>query len=211
MIDCPNVAMRESLPELLHEELEGDVLAEVEAHVAGCAACAAELDVLRRARAAMRGAYQPRIDTAAIVAALPRPSRRAAEGTPTARARSPLAWRIAAALAVVSLGGLSFAVARSPLGHSPVAVGGDSGGAAVALPAASETTLAAATPSADGPAVDARQRAGLTTGGGVSDLGDAELQALLGDLERLEAAPVAEPDALSGSRLVSGAVIGSED
>ena len=207
MTDCPNVEMRELLPELLHEELDAATRERVERHVATCGDCAAELALLRSARSALRAAYQPRIDVASIVAALPRPTGRRSAWDGTGSARSPLAWRIAAAVAVVSLGGLSFAVARSPFGASvgapSVAVGGDSGAARATAPFG-ETALAVATPAS-------ARRVGLTTGGGLSDLGDTQLETLLGELEQLEAAPAAEPDALTGSRLVAGTTIGSED
>jgi hypothetical protein len=50
MTDCPNVDVRERLPDLLQGALGPGLRAAVLAHVAQCADCAAELDVLRRAR-----------------------------------------------------------------------------------------------------------------------------------------------------------------
>jgi hypothetical protein len=49
----------------------------------------------------------------------------------------------------------------------------------------------------------------LTAGGGVGDLADEDLEALIGALDRMEAAPHAEPDAGGFARIVSGATGGS--
>lgn len=207
MTDCPNVEVRELLPELLHEGLDAAARQRVERHVATCGDCAAELALLHDARTALRASYRPRVDTAAIVAALPRPGGRASLLRGAGSARPRVAWRIAAAVAAIALGGLSFTVARSPFGASSgapaVASGGDSGEAAAVSAVFGETALAVATP--------APRPVGLTAGDGLGDLGDRQLETLLGELDRLEAAPAVEPDALTGTRLVAGTTTGSED
>lgn len=96
MSDCPNVEMREALPELLHGRLDVVQATRVREHLAACAECAAELELLER----VRGAYAtaPEIDTAAIVRALPAPRAR--------RLYSLGVLRLAAAIAVVLAGAL---------------------------------------------------------------------------------------------------------
>ena len=53
MTDCPNVEMRELLPELLHDHLPVAERMRVEAHVGECEACMSELALLRSARRAL--------------------------------------------------------------------------------------------------------------------------------------------------------------
>ena len=107
MRDCPNGEMRDRLPELMHNRLDGESLRVVQAHVAGCADCRAELALLEQLRAAPAA---PRIDTSRIVAALPRyravPAWRRAMGSGQLRA--------AAAAIVLLLGGYSL-LQRGPV------------------------------------------------------------------------------------------------
>ncbi|HVZ77544.1 MAG TPA: zf-HC2 domain-containing protein, partial [Gemmatimonadaceae bacterium] len=63
--------MRDLLPDLLNGTLDAGARAEVEAHVASCADCRAELDMLRAIR---RAAPQPAVNVARIVSALPAPA-----------------------------------------------------------------------------------------------------------------------------------------
>ena len=94
MSDCMNIEVRERLPEWLHDALPAGERAVVDAHLATCADCAAELEVLRVAMATMRARPVPRIDTRAIVAALPKP----ASARPVARRSFAHQWRIAATI-----------------------------------------------------------------------------------------------------------------
>ena len=56
MTDCPRADVRDLLPDFLHGTLAPEARAAVAEHVAGCAACSAELGVLRAARAVMHRA-----------------------------------------------------------------------------------------------------------------------------------------------------------
>ncbi|HEY9429135.1 MAG TPA: zf-HC2 domain-containing protein, partial [Gemmatimonadaceae bacterium] len=51
MVDCPRDDIRDLLPDLVHDQLEPEARARVEQHLADCAACAAELELLRALRA----------------------------------------------------------------------------------------------------------------------------------------------------------------
>jgi hypothetical protein len=72
MSECRNEDLRDLLPDLAAERLASSERARVASHVATCAACTAELELLRAARRVMsRGV--PVVDVARIVAALPHP------------------------------------------------------------------------------------------------------------------------------------------
>ena len=164
MSDCLNVEIRELLPEYLNGALSATRRAEVEAHVAGCAECADELTVLRLVREAY-AAGAPAVNVNAIVAALPRKSAR-----PAIRSwRRSHAFQIAAAVSFIALGGISLAVARSFFNGN--------------TPAVQVDTMIASS-GAETPAI--------SFAGGVSDLGDEDLEALLTALETIEALPVTE-------------------
>jgi anti-sigma factor RsiW len=170
MSDCLNVEIRELLPEYLGGTLSASRRAEVDAHVASCAECADELAVLRLVREAY--AESLAVNVQAIVAALPRKSPRAVRtvraGAPVGRSWRQHAFQIAAAVSFIALGGISLAVARSFFNGNPSAIAPD--------------TLVAM--NAETPAI--------SFAGGVSDLGDEDLEALLSALEEIEALPVTE-------------------
>src|SRR5215208_6910575 len=69
MNDCLNAEMRDVLPDLIHDNLEPAKLAEIEAHIASCDACAAELELLRTVVASTP--LPPAMNVQRIVAALP--------------------------------------------------------------------------------------------------------------------------------------------
>jgi anti-sigma factor RsiW len=180
MSDCLNVEIRELLPEYLGGMLSASRRAEVDAHVASCAECADELAVLRLVREAY--AESPAVNVNAIVAALPRkaarPAMRPVQATSVGRSwRRSQAFQIAAAVSFITLGGISLAVARSFFNGNPSAVTPD-------------TVVAVGT-----------ETPAISFAGGVSDLGDEDLEALLTALETIEALPVTETSdpPLSGS------------
>ena len=115
MRDCENAEIRDLLPDHARGALTGVERSRVEAHLAACEACRAELALLR----AVRSAHPtPAVNVARIVASLPRSGaapdaraaatpgvvsleahrvRRAADGTSSGR----LPWRRVAAAAVI--------------------------------------------------------------------------------------------------------------
>ncbi|HEX5436912.1 MAG TPA: zf-HC2 domain-containing protein [Gemmatimonadaceae bacterium] len=132
MNDCVRADMRDRLPELMHGRLGAEERAEVERHVATCADCAAELELLRRARRAL--AREAPIDIQRIAAAVQREAappasagrgvsaRRVARGTKAGgqtevgRRKSASShtvdWRIAMAAALVIAVGLAITTVR---------------------------------------------------------------------------------------------------
>lgn len=163
MSDCQNVEIRELLPEYLSGTLSDVRRSEVASHVAGCQDCAEELALLQLVREAY-AASSPAVNVSAIVSKLPRKSRRPAMRSSW---RHSQAFQIAAAISFIAVGGISLAVARSFFDGSPTATVGDT---VMANPEAPAISFA----------------------GGVSDLGDEDLEALLSALESIEALPVTE-------------------
>jgi len=203
MTDCPNAAIRDLLPDLVHGGLDAATRADVERHVRNCAECTAELTLLREMRSALHAA--PKVDVAAIVAAVPEYRRPGG--------RSWIGWRTAATITVLVAGGSSVAVlerggpslvdtARSmPAAVAPAPQ--------IALPvqapasAIESATVAVARPRIESPAtrqqpgpavreVDGRELA--VGGGSLNDLNDRELASLLRDIESLDGLPTVDVD-----------------
>ena len=202
MNDCPNADVRDRLPDLLHDRLDGAARASVEAHVAACADCAAELALLGDVRKAWG---TPKVDVVSIVAALPAyraPARRSWAG-----------WRSAAAIAVIVAGASSVVVLQR---GGPVDTSGVARPATATVPPKSPQVASTDVPpaSASVPAVQAHAgidsvagasarpdsvRSGgvgvappreLAMGGGtLGDLDNRELASLLKDIESLDAVP----------------------
>jgi len=72
MSECRMEEIRDMLPEFAAERLGGLERSRVARHVAGCAECMAEVDLLVKSRRALARSV-PVVDTAAIVAKLPKP------------------------------------------------------------------------------------------------------------------------------------------
>ena len=167
MSDCPNVEIRELLPDYLGGRLSDVRRSEVSSHLASCQDCTEELALLQLVRQAYE-ATTPAVNVSAIVGALPRKTAR-----PAIRSwRRSHAFQIAAAVSFITLGGISLAVARSFFTVNPDSALVDT----VAVNTVGETPISFA--------------------GGVSDLGDEDLEALISALESIEALPVAEPSEL---------------
>lgn len=207
MSDCANVEMRELLPDLAAGSLDAAARARVEQHVATCADCASELETLRLVRSSFRDT--PTVDVARIVAALPRPAatRNPAAAHRTGSVKRWMDWRVAAALTTITIGALSLAVSQrvssrpdvgpsdsgvvTRVGPSPVGVQSNPVAPSPETASAPRSETPRAVRSTGSPAAQ------LSFGGGVSDLDDASIRALLGALDEIDRAPVApsaEPD-----------------
>ena len=131
MSECVSAEMRDVLPEYVHGQLDDGRAAEVRAHLAGCADCAAEVELLRAVMSAAPAA--PKMNVDRIARALPTPTRHGfllhrggGTGSPLtpgvlpAMPRRSRIWsrpvvKIAAAAAIVTAGGLSLLVGRDVL------------------------------------------------------------------------------------------------
>jgi anti-sigma factor RsiW len=207
MRDCPNAEMRDLLPDLVHRTLSDGDMARVTAHVASCAECREEVALLRSAAAALR--ERPAVNVAAIVRALPAPPAQAPrlvlEGAPprVARpARAPAAhrraWSRAGAVAAAAAAVLTVFVARDRVpgvvnraSTVPGAVAPESAMVNAAPTAARPGVPSGGTEAPSGP--PATQLA-MSLAGGPGDLTDGELEALIGELETIDALPRVEPE-----------------
>jgi anti-sigma factor RsiW len=169
MSDCPNVEIRERLPEYLSDTLPAPRRHEVRDHVASCNDCAEELALLQLVREAYAQSAAP-VNVGAIVAALPR---RAPQPVMKSWRRSH-AFQIAAAISFIALGGMSLTVARSFFNGGASGSTVDSGSAVTSGTTRSDAHM-------------------ISFAGGVGDLGDEDIEALLLALESIEALPVTEP------------------
>jgi hypothetical protein len=210
MNDCIDAEVRDALPDLIHGRLSELDKATLTAHVEGCADCRAELGLLRQLRAA--APLAPRIDVGRIVSALPVPMPSAADlvaSAPSRAVSSPrrsFVWKTAAAAALLVVGSLTFANARHQ--SLPITTGTSTSAAGVAVTTAPVAQAVASLPServatpqvaAAVPAKTIRtaSRAGLSLTGGVQDLTDDQLQALVNDLDKVQGLPSAEPEVIT--------------
>ncbi len=212
MNDCAVVWVRECLPDFLHGTLNQRERLLVQAHITLCDHCSAELSLLESCRATMLVA--PAIDVARVLAALPKPpvqdrSSGHVDGAQTATKAIPIrssvnnawgvagraaGWRIAAA-ALLMVGTVGVLFTRG--GHWPAAEPVVAPGSYVASsnkslddPGARGGDSLLAGQTGTGPAVG-RPTFSLT--GGLSDLSDDALNALLLEVDGVEALPLIDP------------------
>lgn len=167
MTDCPNVEMRDRLPDLANESLEAAARERVLIHLAECAACTAEIEILRTTRLILVKTT-PKVNVAGIVSALPQYGVSSIASAPSARRSSwASSWRMAAAMTFLAAGIGSYAVLRDDTAATSI----DTTRIADAM---RDTTV------------------GITLTGALADLSDAELSALATDIETIEALPSTE-------------------
>ena len=198
MNDCSNANIRDQLPDLLHDRLSVSARAAVMAHVDGCMDCRDELELLRGVRGALV-AQTPRVDIAYVIGALPKaPTRSAVVASARAPHRRWADWRVAATVTILIAGGSSVALLnRAPnaqpvdtLAHSvPIAEVGSS-----ATPPAANTASANTQSAKSSSSEDQNATSDAGPDGRFGGLSGAQLKALLGEIDRLEAVPVTEPE-----------------
>ncbi len=183
MNDCVNEDIRDVLPELVSGTLPSIEAVRVQDHVRECVDCAAEVELLRTARAAMR--LVPAMDTTRIAAAV-----QASTAQRLAARRVPArVARIASLSLIVVLGAVGLWSARdsSPVETEPrvaTAVAGNVQlGAEQARGGVESRTVQAPTQ--------------LALGGDMSQLEDDQLLTLLEEVSALEAMPGEEPASLA--------------
>jgi hypothetical protein len=198
MNDCSNANIRDQLPDLLHDRLSVSARAAVMAHVDGCMDCRDELELLRGVRGALV-AQTPRVDIAYVIGALPKaPTRSAVVASARAPHRRWADWRVAATVTILIAGGSSVALLnRAPnarpvdtLAHSVPVAEVPTSATPSAANVASANTQSAKSSSSD------EQNATSDAGpdGRFGGLSGSQLKALLGEIDRLEAVPVTEPE-----------------
>ena len=212
MSECTNGEMRDLLPELVNGRLDAMTQLAVEAHVAECEECAAELELLRALRPALlRG---PVVDAAKIAATVRAqvPAHRGANR----RAMSRRLALAAAALLAVSAIGYAIAVrgrAVTPevaVVHTPRGDSRDSADTAVvaaptpehpttapaprtAVPTAPEQQLVVVAPPTVSSTIATTTVASVGMLGNLSDLSDDDVRALTASLDGISSVPDADP------------------
>ncbi|HUQ19310.1 MAG TPA: zf-HC2 domain-containing protein [Gemmatimonadaceae bacterium] len=230
MTKCMNADIRDVLPDYVHGHLDAASTAEVRAHISDCAECVTEVEMLNLVVATVPTA--PAMNVSQIATALPLPTRHgfllhrgggatASEpprpvATPFARRKG--AWanplvKVAATAAIVTAGGLSLIVGRDVL-RPEVQVGQT---APAAVPQVAVTPVAPAITPGDVPApaksapapkaVEVASAKGLSLAGGLQDLSEEHLAALLEDIDEMDALPAAEPETMEPSVAGSGSGI----
>ncbi len=217
MTDCPDADVRDLLPAFVHGRLDAGTRATVEAHLASCDDCRAEVALLRDLRGVVGGT--PRVDVRAIVAALP------AYQAPARR--SWTAWRTAAAIALLVAGGSAVALLNRHDAPAPTVVVGSVPAVIVPAPprpapqvepdsavvAVTAPVVPAPVSSTTSTPAPVRRVASAVTGerelamGGdaINDLNDRELATLLKDIESLDAVPSVEVDNVPLAPIAPGA------
>lgn len=201
MNDCPNAGIRDRLPDLVHGGLDASTRAAVLAHVGECADCRSELELIRGIHE-MLVAQAPRVDVTWVAAALPKPPQRRMVSV---QRRTWSDWRIAATVTLLVAGGSSVAIyhrigarpssrvaiidSSSPI-QAPVMNAVQSAPvtstiATSAHTAAETVALAQVTPEA------------ADFSDPIDNLDDSQLDALVNDIDHLEAVPITEPDPVS--------------
>ena len=217
MRDCEDGEIRDLLPDHARGALVGAERARVEAHLAACPDCRAELALLHAVRAARPTPMLAPAEVARIVAAMPRAGTRTAE-TPGVvsldahRARAAVPWYRVAAVAAVLVGvaGVGVFGHREGAGGSRVGPTGLAVDSPLAMqgvgsvrPTASVDTLvrgAVGTPRAARPTASVTTDALGALGGVTSGATDDELEALIGGLDSLSGIP--EVEAVEGEESV---------
>lgn len=167
MRDCSNVEVRELLPEAAAGALQGEAGRRMADHLAQCGDCVDELRVLRSARAVLLRA--PAVDLSRIAVGVTSAARPRAEAARRASHRR-VALRAAASLLLVAAGATSVALWK---------------GGSDATTGAPASLVGGAAPVGGGLALTA----------GLPELSDSEIEALLTDIDGLDAAYTLEPDA----------------
>ncbi|MEP6506911.1 MAG: zf-HC2 domain-containing protein [Gemmatimonadales bacterium] len=209
MTECMNAEVRDALPDLLHGRLGDLDRATMKAHVENCEDCRAELALMERVRT--HAPLAPSIDVSRIVSVLPAPvwspEQQLAYTAPTRqRSKMSMVWKVAAASALIVGGMLAFSKTRASVSSgAAVATVAPAPSAAVDLAPPAVTPppkqVASASPVA-GAAVQrvvAASTSGLSLTGGLQDLTDAQLEALLNYVDNVEGLPNAEPEPISVS------------
>ena len=197
MTECPNLEMRDQLPDYVRGTLTGPSLIALERHLAECASCRAEQAVVRNAHAIL--GMTPRIDASRIAAAVVRSAATRRDATrAVVQARRRRAWAAApsrrmwlAAASLVAVAGAAVLATRS---DRPASVADSSPAVVVQVDSPTRPSPSGTTPGAPvQPTVAPTRNSELSVGGGLTDLADAELESLLRELEGLDAQFEVEP------------------
>ena len=190
MNDCMNTEVRDALPDFVNNRLSGLDAVTMKEHIESCADCQAEVAILREALASAMLA--PKIDANRIVSAIrPYPVVRP---QPTVSRRP---WLMAAAAAIVAVGGFAILNRPATIKDAAPAVAVAAPAATVKTPSESKVaTVAPATAAEKSPPKEV-DVASLSLVGSTDDLSDADLESLVAALDGIESVPSAEPGSVT--------------
>jgi anti-sigma factor RsiW len=208
MTEC-NSEIRDLLPEYLHEQLSLLDAQAAELHLTSCAECANELALLRRALAVRPHALS--VNIASIVAQLPKPGMAGQAASITDPKVRPLSsapsavrrsrdWlgrhhrlRLAAAITVVALGGMSVAIARHGTSvFLPAASLNDSASTVAAGRVAEHSASVASIATTDNGVSDDTTLGALPVGE-LKDFSDDEIETVIQRLDQWDGSTSADP------------------
>ena len=174
MIDCPNVEMRDRLPDLANDSLDPADRELVLVHLSECTACTAEIEILRTTRLILL-TTTPKVNVAGIVSALPRYGQMSLpRGAKATRGFGwTNSWRAAAAVTFLAAGFGSYELLNNKTAVAPI----DS------LVAVADSSV------------------GLGLNGALVDLSEAELTALATDIATIDALPSTDVESTSSMRV----------
>ena len=188
MRDCSNGSIRDMLPDFVHGTLPEKAHAEVAAHVAGCADCQAEVQLIRSAGMAYPA---PAVNMSRIVSGLPAGYRRT-----TGRGLAGRQWLLAAGASFLVIGAISLAALRGTFGAGAASVrAADSTVASGSGVDAGHSAKQTPVRLAQRESVEKARRDGGLRIGGLADLTDEQLATLLRDIDALDASLSMEPEA----------------
>jgi anti-sigma factor RsiW len=191
MTDITHDDIRDTLPDLLHDNVSADRRRAVEDHLRGCAECAAEMRVLQMVQTAH--SFAPMIDAVKVSSAIPPYARiPLAAPQPTTRV-----WRMAVASAAVVLLAVTLVLRSS---SAPASAGAPA--VAVASAPAQPAGVNAAQPVVSVPSVGAPKAAlqppkrELQVAATLDGLSDGSVARLVSEIDALDGLPSAEPENL---------------
>jgi len=195
--DCVNAEVRDALPDFINHRLSDLDAATVREHIESCAECQAEVAIIREARAG--ALFVPKMDADRIASAV-RPY--ASKTAQSARRGSRRTWALAAAAAIVAIGGWAVST-RSSVDDSASRVAVTAAGPAAVIETTPPTQPEASVPSAQkssttrAAAPKEIQVASLSLVGTTDDLTDTDLENLVAALDGIDGTPSAEPGSVT--------------
>jgi anti-sigma factor RsiW len=180
--------IQEMLPDLLHGSLDAETRQRIEAHVASCDACSADLAALRTVKSA--AVFAPSINVDQIVRQIP-PYRMIVPGVERPARTRAVAWVVAAALVIATVAGGSLLFPRQT--PSRVVSINEPGSTKIAQvsPQIVNPPVTVTTP---GTAAAAPGPYALVSATDLGELTDGSLVLLMNDMDDFDALPAPEPE-----------------
>jgi anti-sigma factor RsiW len=191
MNECIASDIQEALPDLLHNTLDADKRARVEAHLSTCESCREDLEVLRIVKSA--AVFAPPIDVDRVVRQIP-PYRTIVPAVETPARTRMVSWLVAAGVALAVVGGGSVLVMNERASAPRVAT---------TIPETTKVTAQNPASTFSGESIQAPQIAAsdsppqahaLALAAGVDGLSDGSLVQLMNDMDDFDALPASEPE-----------------